>query len=94
VNGVLTYSSPVRLGSPAGTAEKVKQLDGLGLPVDVSRRKARAALEAAGLTPGRNQILAAALKFRLERGSGMAGTAPLGPVTDSLEGDDGGPPPA
>lgn len=89
VSGVLSYSSAVRLGWPAGTAEKVKQLDALGLPVGVSRRAARTALEAAGLTPGRNQLLSAAIKFRLERGSGSAGTS-ISPSTSSKRGGQDG----
>lgn len=66
VNGVLTYSTTVRMGWPAGTAAKVKELDALGLPLDIGRPAARKALMEASLTPGRNEILAAALKYRRE----------------------------
>jgi AAA domain/Bifunctional DNA primase/polymerase, N-terminal len=76
LNGILSYSSAVRLGWPAGTKAKVAELDGLGLPDDVSRRAAREALMTAGLVPGRNEILAAACKFRATRASNGPGTSP------------------
>jgi hypothetical protein len=72
-DGVLSYSAPMRMGWPAGTAEKIADLDALGLPLDVSRRAARAALEAAGYLPGRNEILGAALRFRRERAQSSGG---------------------
>jgi len=48
---------------PAGTELLVKQLDGLGLPADLGRVKARQALKAAGI-PARNDTICAALRYR------------------------------
>lgn len=91
LNGVVSYSAPLRMGWPAGTADRARDLDQLGVPLDVTRRAARDALAAAGITPGKNDLLAAALKYRRERGN-------LGPQTsgtkilassDAAEGADG-----
>lgn len=67
VGGVLSYTAPVRVGWPAGTAAKVADLDALGLSLDANKAEARAALKAAGLVGGRNQLLNDALRFRRER---------------------------
>lgn len=68
VNGTIAYSSPVRIGWPAGTKRKVEELDACGLPWDISKRKARAALQALGRVPGDNTLLGQAVRFRKERG--------------------------
>jgi hypothetical protein len=49
---------------PPGTAEIADRLDTIGVPLDAGRPKAREALISAGLEPGRNETLAAALRFR------------------------------
>jgi hypothetical protein len=73
-NGIVAYVAPARMGWPAGTQAKVAELDALGLPLGATRRQARKALVAAGLKPGRNDILGGALDFRRERAS-SAGTS-------------------
>ncbi len=55
---------------PPGTKELAAVLDGLEVPDDASRSIARAALKAAGRTGGRNEVLAAALRWRRPGGSG------------------------
>lgn len=60
---------------PAGTKEKVAELDDHDVPRDASVRQARRLLEAAGITPGRNAVLAAALRYR--RGSPLPAFTPL-----------------
>lgn len=63
--GVLvSYSMPVRMSWPPGTHEKAAELDRAGVPLDVTRRRARALLTAAGVVPGKNELLAAALRYR------------------------------
>lgn len=49
---------------PAGTREKVDQLNRLGVPIDASKRAAREAIKTAGEAPGRNDVLLKALAFR------------------------------
>lgn len=51
----------------AGTGKAVTEMDGLGLPHDISVRKAKAALEAAGHSNGRD-ALSDAVRQRKERG--------------------------
>jgi hypothetical protein len=78
--GEVSYSKPVRFGWPNGTAEKAAELDRLGVPLDAGRPAAAAILKAAGIKPGRNEVLGAALKLRrdsartarLEHSSGTA----------------------
>lgn len=53
---------------PAGTAEIVALLDDLDVSTDASRSAARAAINAAGLIPGRNDVLSAALRWRRQEG--------------------------
>lgn len=79
-DGALSYTAPMRMGWPAGASEKVADLDALGLPLDVSRRAARAALEAEGKVPGTNEILGAALRYRRERARNSAGPQTGPPV--------------
>jgi hypothetical protein len=64
---------------PAGTAAKAAELDELGVPLDASRRAARQAFKAAGWTAGRDDVLAAAIRFR------KTGTTP-GTTPQSLPG--------
>lgn len=52
---------------PNGTLEKVRELDDASIPVGLSRAKTRKLLIDAGLQPGRNDVLAAALKYRSNR---------------------------
>lgn len=66
-HGVVAYSAPMRVGWLATALAKAKELDALGLPVDVSRREATAALRATGGSPGKTTVLAEALKYRQER---------------------------
>ena len=67
VDGAIRYTTPIRIGWPAGTAEKAAELDALELELDIGRPAAITALRAAGLTPGNSTVLAAALKYRRER---------------------------
>ena len=56
--GALIYSLPLAWkGSPAGTLDKAKELDALGVPLDIGRSAAVAALRAAGHKPGRFEVL-------------------------------------
>jgi hypothetical protein len=89
LDGVLSYSAPLQMGWPAGTAEKVKELDALGLPLDISRRSARIALATAGIKPGKNQVLGEALRFRRESGHSFKGTIGI-PQTSEDSGDHSG----
>jgi hypothetical protein len=52
--------------SPAARA-KAAELDELGLPIEISRRKAAEAMKEAGLIPGRSYILTDALRYRKSR---------------------------
>ena len=65
-NGILSYASPVVLGWPAGTHGKAAELDQLKVPVGAGRPAAIQALRAAGLSPGKNEVLNAAIKYRRE----------------------------
>jgi 5S rRNA maturation endonuclease (ribonuclease M5) len=49
---------------PAGTKAKADELDDLAVPVHVSNRDARTALKDAGHPVGRNDVLAAAIRWR------------------------------
>jgi hypothetical protein len=49
---------------PAGTAAKAAELDSVGAPANVSRRQATVLLKAAGLAPGRNEVLLKAIAYR------------------------------
>lgn len=49
---------------PAGVSGKAAELDACGVPLGASRKAARAALVAAGVTPGKNTLLGEALRFR------------------------------
>jgi len=67
VNGVLGYSSPVRMGWSPGVAEKADEMDEIGLPIEIGRRQARDALKAAGKTAASEKV-DEAIKFRRLRG--------------------------
>lgn len=56
---------------PAGTADKVKELNAANVPTDATRAKASQLLREAGYVPGKNAILAAALKFRQNSNLGL-----------------------
>lgn len=79
-NGEVSYSAPIQIGVPSGTAEKVAELDKAGVPEDAGRPAAIAALKAAGIKPGRIEVLAAAIKYRRERpkslGTGAGNSSP------------------
>jgi hypothetical protein len=62
--GTVSYTAPMRLGWPAGTAAKVAEIEALGLPVDAGRPTVEKAMRAAGLQPGRKVILEAAIRYR------------------------------
>jgi hypothetical protein len=62
-DGVVSYKLRTGASWPAGTRECVDQLDRLGLPVDISKRKAAIALREAGLRV-RNDVLNAAVRYR------------------------------
>jgi hypothetical protein len=51
---------------PAGTMEKARELDHLGVPVDANRLQATEMLRSAGINTGRVAVLAAALRYRRE----------------------------
>jgi len=85
--GIVSYSRPIRVGWPAGTAEKAKDLDDAGVALDAGRSTAVAGLKAAGLKPGRIEVLSAALRFRREKGQkgqDFSGTANGNNATDPL----------
>jgi hypothetical protein len=52
---------------PAGTATKARELDAARVPLDASKRRARELLKASGATPGKNDVLMAALRYRRQR---------------------------
>lgn len=52
---------------PAGTLDKVRDLDAINVPQDASRRKASQLLKEAGYVPGNTAVLAAAIAYRQRR---------------------------
>lgn len=62
--------SGTRRGYLAGTREMVELLDRLALPIDMARTKVRQAIAASGHSPGRNDVLSDAIRFRRERDAG------------------------
>ena len=69
---VVRTTEPLRFAAsgeawPAGTMEKVKELDDCKVPTDVSRRKASEMLKTGGYTPGKTIVLNAAMRFRQTR---------------------------
>ena len=52
---------------PAGTSAKATELDTIGAPIDVRRREARQLLQAAGDTPGPNDVLVKPITYRKTR---------------------------
>jgi hypothetical protein len=95
---LVSYSSPISFGVPAGVSAKIAELDQLKVPLDAGRPAAIRALQAAGLKPGRIAVLAAALKARKERPatgvstSGTAAPAPSGNESDGTNGNSEEPP--
>jgi len=70
---VLAYyplEGPAR-GYLAGTREMVDLLDRLGIPTDLTRTKVRQAITASGHSPGRNDVLSDAIRFRRDRDAGV-----------------------
>jgi hypothetical protein len=89
-NGIVSYRTPVVFAStPAGVTDKARELDRLGVPLDAGRPAAIAALKAAGLKPGRNEVISAALTYRRERPN-PAGTASGTAPGDSQPGQPSG----
>ncbi|HET6899925.1 MAG TPA: hypothetical protein VFK70_16330, partial [Vicinamibacteria bacterium] len=86
--GLVAYTAPVRMGWPAGTADRVADLDAIGFPVNGGRRTAREALRAAGKVPGRNSVLLEALRFRRERAWDLRGDS--GSASSEAQGGTGG----
>lgn len=68
-NGPLAFRHDIR-SWPAGTKAKAVELDRIGAPANVSRRTAKKMLEEHGLTAGKNETLAAAIRFRQTTGYG------------------------
>lgn len=60
----LAFSRADRPGWPAGTADKARELDRLGAPIDVSRRELTIWLKAREVHPGNTKVLSAAMKYR------------------------------
>jgi hypothetical protein len=52
---------------PAGTLERVRELDALNIPIGLGRVKVRKMLIEMGAEPGRNEVLGAAIKYRNNR---------------------------
>jgi len=52
---------------PAGTLDKVRELDDANIPIGLGRVKVRKMLIEMGLAPGRNELLSAAIKYRNDR---------------------------
>jgi len=68
----LDDGGPVRIrraetALPEGTERLIATLDREGIPLDWSRRKVARALRERNLTPGRNEVLSAALRLRRQR---------------------------
>jgi hypothetical protein len=69
-DGTVSYVLPVgtmMATVPHGTTAKMQELDDAGVPLDAGRPAAVAALKDAGVRPGRNAVISAALKARRER---------------------------
>ena len=49
---------------PPGTKEKADELDQIKLPIDISKRDAMKAMQAAGRVPGRSEVLCKAIEYR------------------------------
>lgn len=59
---------------PAGTRAKADELDQIGAPLALSKRQAVQLLTAAGIAPGRHDVLLKALRFRQQRSGTTLGT--------------------
>ena len=64
--GVVSFTSDAEVW-PEGTRLCAEHLDTLGLPLDVTRRAARAALQEADLSPRQNSVVTAAIRWRKVR---------------------------
>jgi hypothetical protein len=64
---LLTFTTSESKGWPAGTLEKVRELDNLGCPDGLSVRKTQKWLRDNDHVPGRTEVLLAAIKYRIER---------------------------
>lgn len=64
---VLSFLSTDLISWPAGTTEKAKELQALGVPDGLSLRKVQRWLRDQGQIPGRTEILLAAIKYRNQR---------------------------
>jgi hypothetical protein len=62
--GIISYSAPISMEWPAGTAEKMEELDRAQVPLDASRSEAISLLRNMGCRPGRTAVLVAALRAR------------------------------
>jgi hypothetical protein len=62
--GVVSYTTPMRWGWPAGTSMKAAELTKLGIPVSAGRPAVEKALRDAGLPLGNKNVLEHAIKYR------------------------------
>jgi hypothetical protein len=54
-----------------GAREKARELDGIGAPIDISKRAARVLLKAAGVIPGKDTVLMDAIRYRKDQIPGL-----------------------
>lgn len=90
-SGVVSYRPPVALHQwPSGTQAKVAEIDALvpPLPPDAGRPAVIAALRNAGRTPGKTDVLRAAINYRKEQGSarGVSAKQVTPPILGSVQG--------
>lgn len=64
---LLSFTESDSKSWPSGTIEKARELDALGVPDALSIRKVQRWLRENGHTPGRTEVLSAAIKYRNER---------------------------
>jgi len=64
---LLTFTATDSKAWPSGTVEKARELDSLGVPDGLSIRKVQRWLREHDQTPGKTEVLAAAIKYRNER---------------------------
>ena len=64
---LLTFTSTDHQSWPAGTMERVKQLDALDVPTGLSFRKTQRWLREHGHSVGKNEVLTSAIKYRTQR---------------------------
>jgi len=82
---IVSYSSPIRIGWGPGVADKARELDKVGAPLDATRSRADEMLRQAGIKPGRHKLVAEALKYRREGQllSPPSGTASRGQAAEA-----------